>query len=144
MHGSVSVQSASPAQFAQWSELHEGVKTTGLPVRDCSSWSLEPGALAWYFKRRSAAPAMVEVLAMKAAFVLVKCDLGKMSQVANQIAELEGVSEVHSITGPYDLLVKLYAPSYEDVGNLVPDLLHKVPGVRETETLLAFQAFKQA
>lgn len=79
---------------------------------------------------------------MKAAFVLVKCELGKMTQVANQIAELDGVSEVHSITGPYDLLVKLYAPTYEDVGNLVPDLLHKVPGVRETETLLAFQAFK--
>jgi len=79
---------------------------------------------------------------MKAAFVLVKCDLGKVSQVANQMIELEGVSEIHSVTGPYDLLVKLYAKTYEDFGNLVPDVLQKVGGVRETETLLAFQAFK--
>lgn len=79
---------------------------------------------------------------MKAAFVLVKCDLGKVSQVANQMIELEGVSEIHSVTGPYDLLVKLYAEKYEDFGDLVPEVLQKVGGVRKTETLLAFQAFK--
>ncbi len=79
---------------------------------------------------------------MKAAFVLVKCDLGKVSKVANEMIELEGVSEIHSVTGPYDLLVKCYAPTYEEFGNLVPDVLQKVSGVRETETLLAFQAFK--
>ena len=79
---------------------------------------------------------------MKAAFVLVRCELGKVSEVANDMIELEGVSEIHSITGPYDLLVKLYAPRYEDFGDLVPDILQKVHGVRETETLLTFQAFK--
>jgi DNA-binding Lrp family transcriptional regulator len=81
---------------------------------------------------------------MKAAFVLVKCELGKVSQVANRMIELEGVSEIHSITGTYDLLVKLYAPSYDAFGDLVPDILQKVPGVRETDTMLAFQAFKPA
>ena len=45
---------------------------------------------------------------MKAAFVLVKCHLGKLEEVANALMELEGVSEVHSITGAWDLLVKLY------------------------------------
>lgn len=79
---------------------------------------------------------------MKAAFVLVKCDLGRLEQVANALMEIEGVSEVHSITGAYDLLVKLYAPTYEDFGDLIPDRLQKVPGVRETTTLLAFRAFK--
>ncbi len=81
---------------------------------------------------------------MKAAFVLVKCELGKVSQVANRMIELEGVSEIHSITGTYDLLVKLYAPTYDAFGDLVPDILQKVPGVRETDTMLAFQAFKPA
>ena len=79
---------------------------------------------------------------MKAAFILIKCELGKVSLVANEMIEIEGVSEIHSITGPYDLLVKMYAPSYEAFGDLVPDILHTVPGIRETETLLAFQAFK--
>jgi|APDOM4702015118_1054815.scaffolds.fasta_scaffold363958_2 DNA-binding Lrp family transcriptional regulator len=81
---------------------------------------------------------------MKSAFVLVKCELGRLEEVANLVMEIDGVSEVHSITGPFDLLVKLYAPSYEDFGDLIPDRLQKVKGIRETETLLAFRAFKPA
>ncbi len=79
---------------------------------------------------------------MKAAFVLVKCELGRLEEVANALMEIEGVSEVHSITGEHDLLVKLYAVSYEAFGDLIPDHLQKVPGVKHTETMLAFRAFK--
>jgi DNA-binding Lrp family transcriptional regulator len=79
---------------------------------------------------------------MKAAFVLVRCELGRVEDVAAGIMEIEGVSEVHSITGPWDLLVKLYAPEYEAFGDLIPGRLQNVPGIRETETLLAFRAFK--
>ena len=79
---------------------------------------------------------------MKAAFVLVKCEPGRLERVANQIMEIDGVSEVHSITGPWDLLVKLYAPDHDAFGDLIPDRLQKVAGVRDTETLLAFRAFK--
>jgi DNA-binding Lrp family transcriptional regulator len=79
---------------------------------------------------------------MKAAFVMVKCELGRLEEVANAIMELDGVSEVHSVTGSWDLLVKLFAPSYEAFGDLIPDLLQKVPGIRDTQTLLAFRAFK--
>lgn len=81
---------------------------------------------------------------MKAAFVLVKCELGRLGEVANALVEIDGVSEVHSITGAYDLLVKLYAPTYDDFGDLVPDRVQKVPGVQDTTTLLAFRAFKPA
>jgi DNA-binding Lrp family transcriptional regulator len=79
---------------------------------------------------------------MKAAFVLVRCDLGRIEEVANLIMEIEGVSEVHSVTGPWDLLVKLYADSYDAFGDVIPDQLQKVPGIRDTETMLAFRAFK--
>jgi DNA-binding Lrp family transcriptional regulator len=79
---------------------------------------------------------------MTFAFVLVKCDPGRLEEVANAVMEIDGVSEVHSITGPFDLLVKLYATSYEAFGDLIPDKLQKVKGIRDTETLLAFRAFK--
>ncbi len=79
---------------------------------------------------------------MKAAFVLVKCELGRLEEVANALMEIEGVSEIHSITGTYDLLVKLYAPSYDDFGDVIPDRLQKVAGIRDTTTMLAFRAFK--
>ena len=79
---------------------------------------------------------------MTFAFVLVKCEPGRLEEVANAIMEIDGVSEVHSVTGPFDLLVKLYAPSYQAFGDLIPDRLQKVKGIRDTETLLAFRAFK--
>jgi DNA-binding Lrp family transcriptional regulator len=79
---------------------------------------------------------------MKAAFVLVKCELGRLEEVANALMEIDGVSEIHSITGAWDLLVKLYAPDYDGFGDLIPDRVQKVAGVRDTETLLAFRAFK--
>jgi DNA-binding Lrp family transcriptional regulator len=81
---------------------------------------------------------------MKAAFVLVKCDLGKLEAVANALMEIEGVSEVHSITGEHDLIVKLYAPDYDAFGDLIPDRIQKLEGVRDTVTHLAFRAFKPA
>jgi DNA-binding Lrp family transcriptional regulator len=79
---------------------------------------------------------------MKAAFVMVKCEPGRLEDVANAIMELDGVSEVHSITGDHDLLVKLYAPSYDDFGDVIPDRLQRIPGIRDTITFLAFRAFK--
>jgi DNA-binding Lrp family transcriptional regulator len=79
---------------------------------------------------------------MRFAFVLLKVEPGRLEEVANAVMEIDGVSEVHSITGPFDLLVKLYAPGYDDFGDLIPDRLQKVPGIRDTETMLAFRAFK--
>jgi hypothetical protein len=38
--------------------------------------------------------------------------------------------------------VKLYAPDYDAFGDVIPDRLQKVPGIRDTTTLLAFRAFK--
>ncbi len=79
---------------------------------------------------------------MKAGFVLVKCQLGRLEEVANALMELEGVSEVHSITGPWDLIVTINAPDHEAFGDLIPDQLQRISGIRDTETLLAFRAFK--
>jgi DNA-binding Lrp family transcriptional regulator len=75
---------------------------------------------------------------------MVKCAPGRLEEVANAIMELDGVSEVHSVTGDHDLLVKLYAPTYEDFGDVIPDRLQRIAGIRDTITMLAFRAFKPA
>jgi len=78
---------------------------------------------------------------MKAAFVLVKCEQGRVAEVAKAIIEIDGVSEVHSVTGDHDLLVKLYAESYDAFGEIIPSQIQRVAGIRETSTMLAFRAF---
>jgi DNA-binding Lrp family transcriptional regulator len=79
---------------------------------------------------------------MVAGFVFIKCELGQVERVANQIAEIEGVSEVYSISGNYDLLAKVYVERYEDFATVVPQWIHHLAGIRETSTLLTFNAFK--
>ncbi|MBM3565996.1 MAG: Lrp/AsnC family transcriptional regulator [Alphaproteobacteria bacterium] len=79
---------------------------------------------------------------MKTIFVQVKCDPGKAYQVAGEIVEtIENVSEVHSTSGQYDLLVKCFLDEGDDIGHFVTEKLQTIPGVRDTFTLIAFKAF---
>ena len=79
---------------------------------------------------------------MQTIFVMVKCDLGKAYQVADEaVQDVEQVSEVHSISGQYDLLMKCYLAQDQDIGRFVTEKLQTLPGVRDTFTLIAFKAF---
>lgn len=78
---------------------------------------------------------------MRAVFVMVKTDPGHGTEVANRVAEVESFSEAYSITGQYDLLVKLYVTEIDSVGRLIEREIHSIPHVRETFTILTFEAF---
>ncbi|QCO04403.1 Lrp/AsnC ligand binding domain-containing protein [Azospirillum argentinense] len=79
---------------------------------------------------------------MQTIFVMVKCELGKAYQVADQaVQDIEQVSEVHSISGQYDLLMKCYLPQDLDIGRFVTENIQTLTGVRDTFTLIAYKAF---
>ena len=77
---------------------------------------------------------------MQTIFVMVKCELGKAYEVAEEALSVEGVSEVYSTSGQYDLLMKCYLPDGQDVGHFVMGV-QKLPGVKDTFTLITFKAF---
>jgi DNA-binding Lrp family transcriptional regulator len=78
---------------------------------------------------------------MRAVFVLVKTEPGHTTDVANRIAEVEAFSEAYSISGQYDLLVKLYVDDIDSLGRLIESQVHTIPHIRETFTILTFEAF---
>ncbi|MFC7332221.1 Lrp/AsnC ligand binding domain-containing protein [Rhodocista pekingensis] len=79
---------------------------------------------------------------MQTIFVLVKCDLGKAYEVADRaVQEIEQVSEVHSVSGQYDLMMKCYLDDGADIGHFVTGNLQTLAGVKETFTIIAFKAF---
>lgn len=78
---------------------------------------------------------------MQTIFVMVKCDLGRAYDVADQAVDIERVSEVHSISGQYDLMLKCYLDDGQDIGQFVVDTLQVIPGIKDTFTLIAFKAF---
>jgi DNA-binding Lrp family transcriptional regulator len=79
---------------------------------------------------------------MRAIFLFIKTDLGHVTEVANRIAEIESFSEAYSISGPYDLLVKLYVDDVDKLGRMIETQVHSVPHIRETHTILTFEAFQ--
>ena len=78
---------------------------------------------------------------MQTIFVQLKCELGCAYEVALVLAEQDGVSEVYSISGQYDLLAKCYLDDGEDVGRFVANRIQKLDGVRDTYTTITFNAF---
>lgn len=79
---------------------------------------------------------------MQTIFVHVKCELGRAYDVADAAVQtVEQVSEVHSTSGQYDLLMKCYLDDDTDIGHFVTNRLQTLPGVRDTFTLIAFKAF---
>lgn len=79
---------------------------------------------------------------MKTIFVMVKCELGQAYRVADEAVEnVEQVSEVHSTSGQYDLLMKCYLSDDQDIGRFVTEQIQTLPGTKDTFTLIAFKAF---
>lgn len=78
---------------------------------------------------------------MQTLFIQIKCDLGRAYAVADTVVDLEQVSEVHSISGQYDLMLKCFLDDGQDIGQFVVDNIQTVPGVKDTFTLIAFKAF---
>jgi DNA-binding Lrp family transcriptional regulator len=79
---------------------------------------------------------------MQAIFILVKCELGTAYDVAaRMVDEIDQVSEVYSISGVYDLLVKCYLPKDQDAGHFVTGTVQTLANVKDTQTIITFNAF---
>ncbi|HMQ38378.1 MAG TPA: Lrp/AsnC ligand binding domain-containing protein [Micropruina sp.] len=78
---------------------------------------------------------------MITAIVFVEADVARIPEVATQIADLDGVSEVYSVTGGIDLIALIRVRSIDRVAEVVAERLNRVPGVLGTETHIAFRAY---
>lgn len=80
---------------------------------------------------------------MITAIVLIKADMARIPEVGEVIAMLDGVSEVYSITGEYDLVAMVRVHRHDDLAEVIPGRLNKIPGVLSTETHIAFRTYSR-
>ena len=79
---------------------------------------------------------------MRAVFVQVKCEMGQAYAVARACVDaVTECSEIYSTSGQYDLLGKFYLEPEQDTGLFVTDRIQTIPGVRDTYTIITFNAF---
>lgn len=79
---------------------------------------------------------------MQTIFVMVKTEMGRAYEVADVAVDTERVSEVYSISGQYDLLLKCYLDDGTDIGHFVTETIQRLPGVKDTFTVIALKAFE--
>jgi DNA-binding Lrp family transcriptional regulator len=77
------------------------------------------------------------------AVVLIQCEIDSIPEAAQAIADLEGVSEVYSVAGEFDLVAIVRVAEHDDLAKVIPGGVAKVPGVDRTETLIAFQVYSK-
>lgn len=80
---------------------------------------------------------------MVTAIVLIKAEVHRIPEVAEAIAQLDGVSEVYSITGDHDLVAIVRVRAHDELANVIPGVLNKVDGVTATSTHIAFRAYSR-
>lgn len=80
---------------------------------------------------------------MITAIVMIKADVNRIPEVAEAIAEIDGVSEVYSVTGGVDLIAMVRVRQHEDLARVIPGRVNKVAGVLSSDTHISFQAYSR-
>lgn len=80
---------------------------------------------------------------MLSAIVLLNTERDKTNQVAETLADLEGVTEVYSVAGRYDLAAVVRASDNDQLAKVVTDKIRGVPGITSSETLIAFRVYSR-
>lgn len=81
---------------------------------------------------------------MVAAVVLIRAVPGDVPALARRIAGIEGVAEVYSVSGEYDLIAIVRVPEYDRIASIVTEEIAQVTGIERTNTLTAFRVYSRA
>jgi len=73
------------------------------------------------------------------AYVLLRVEAGKLNSVIDAITQLPEVKEAYPITGDYDAIVSIEVENVADIREVVASRIHKIDGVKETSTHIAFK-----
>ncbi len=80
---------------------------------------------------------------MVTAIVFVSADVARIPEAAAAIADIDGVTEVYSVTGEIDLVVMVRVRDLEEVATVVTERVDRVPGVLSTQTHVAFRTYSR-
>jgi DNA-binding Lrp family transcriptional regulator len=80
---------------------------------------------------------------MVTAIVLIHARRDAINETARALADLEGVSEVYSVAGDWDLVTLVRVHTNEQLAEIVTGHMLKIEGIVKTDTLIAFRAYSK-
>jgi DNA-binding Lrp family transcriptional regulator len=88
-------------------------------------------------------PSGSSVSPMLHAFVLIDAEPARVADLAGELADVDGVAEVYSVAGDADLVAVIRVRHHDELAELVTRRIFSHPGIVETRTLIAFQAYSR-
>ena len=73
------------------------------------------------------------------AIILISAERTKINAVAQQLVSLQGITEVYSVSGRFDLVAMIRLPNNDDLNELMTEKVIKVDGILKTESMVAFK-----
>jgi len=80
---------------------------------------------------------------MVTSFVLMNVERPRLRSIADDLLAIDGIAEVYSVAGPYDLIAVVRVREHEQLSDLVTEQIAALDGIISTETLIAFRAFSK-
>ena len=80
---------------------------------------------------------------MLSAFVLVDVEQPRIARVAEQLADVDGVAEVYSVTGECDIVAVVRVRHHDELAAVVTDRISAIQGITATTTMVAFKAYSR-
>jgi len=80
---------------------------------------------------------------MVTAFVLIDAAPARVSQLAEEVAAVDGVAECYSVAGHADIVAVVRVRRLEELAEVVTGRLHRLQGIEDTRTLVAFQSYSR-
>lgn len=80
---------------------------------------------------------------MVTSIILLNVERDMVNEIAEQLADMRGISEVYSVTGMYDLVAIVRVNTNEELAELVTGEMLKIDGIERTETMLAFKTYSK-
>ena len=80
---------------------------------------------------------------MVTGLILLTVERGKINEVAEILAEMDGISEVYSVGGRFDLIAIIRVKDNEQLADIVTGRLLKVEGIKTSETMIAFKVYSR-
>lgn len=78
---------------------------------------------------------------MLTAFILVKSTRDGLIRLGPELADVEGVAEVYTVTGEWDFVAIVRVREHDDLAKVVTQHLTRLEGIEKTQTMVAFQQF---
>jgi DNA-binding Lrp family transcriptional regulator len=72
---------------------------------------------------------------MAIGFVLIHVGPAHEKEVYNKLSKIPQIIELHPLFGEYDLIAKIEANDFEELGSIIVNKIRSINGVIDTKTL---------